>query len=300
VLFYKRTNLLDATTQTLVNTVNCVGVMGKGIAKEFKGRNPEMFESYRRICDQKALEPGKLWLWRGAPSWILNFPTKRHWRHPSRIEWIEAGLQKFVSTYEAQGISEVSFPKLGCGNGNLDWNDVRPLMEGYLSNLKIPVYIHDYSVDIGLPEHLENLAERVNDSAPKDLSFSSFMKILKMISDLAPSIETDRERTFAPKFSDNSLQLKIGTTTWTLQEDDLRGIWLSLMNGMVTKEKAGWTAVETGESMLTILQMIPSVRGVEILRQGRTEPELAVELKPYVAGSADIPFVAQQIDLPWH
>ena len=70
MLFYKRTNLLDATTQTLVNTVNCVGVMGKGIAKEFKGRNPEMFESYRRICDQKALEPGKLWLWRGAPSWI--------------------------------------------------------------------------------------------------------------------------------------------------------------------------------------------------------------------------------------
>lgn len=90
---------MDSTAQTLVNTLNCVGVMGKGVAKEFKERDPEMFRAYKKICDAKLLAPGKLWLWRGRHGLVLNFPTKLHWRNPSRLEWIEAGLQKFVKSY---------------------------------------------------------------------------------------------------------------------------------------------------------------------------------------------------------
>src|ERR1700730_5423988 len=78
MLIYRRTSLLESTAQTLVNTVNCVGVMGKGIAKHFKECKPEMFFEYKRICEKKLLAPGKLWLWRGADSLILNFPTKQH------------------------------------------------------------------------------------------------------------------------------------------------------------------------------------------------------------------------------
>ena len=129
MLTYRRTSILDSTTQTVVNTVNCVGVMGKGIALSYKEREPEMFKAYKDICERKLLQPGKLWLWKSSTPWILNFPTKVHWRRPSKLEWIEAGLAKFVAAYEAQGIREISFPRLGCGNGGLDWADVKPLME---------------------------------------------------------------------------------------------------------------------------------------------------------------------------
>jgi len=155
MLTYKRTGLLEANTQTLVNTVNCVGVMGKGIAKAFKQREPNMFTAYKRICDDKLLEPGKLWLWRGSEQWVLNFPTKRHWRSPSKIEWVESGLDKFVQTFEAQGVTEIAFPKLGCGNGGLEWEEVKLLMERYLSDLPIPVFIHDYTCLTPKPEDFD-------------------------------------------------------------------------------------------------------------------------------------------------
>ena len=109
MLIYRRTSILESPAQTLVNTVNCVGVMGKGLAHAFKEREPDMFKAYKRICDQKALVPGKLWLWRGSGSWVLNFPTKVHWRNPSRLEWIEEGLAKFVAAFMEQGITEISF-----------------------------------------------------------------------------------------------------------------------------------------------------------------------------------------------
>ena len=128
MIIYHRTSLLKSTSQTVVNTVNCVGVMGKGLAAAFKKQYPEMFERYKNICDQKLLDVGKLWLWKGPDQWVLNFPTKKHWRSPSQIEWIEAGLQKFVDHYERQGIKEIAFPKLGCGNGNLDWDIVLSLI----------------------------------------------------------------------------------------------------------------------------------------------------------------------------
>src|SRR6185312_8654562 len=122
-------------------------------------REPEMFAAYKRICEEKLLAPGKLWLWRGSTQMVLNFPTKQHWKNPSKLEWIEAGLKKFVSNYRKLGIVEISFPRLGCGNGGLDWKKVCPLMEKYLSGLPIQVYIHDYTVDVGLPEHMEEVAK---------------------------------------------------------------------------------------------------------------------------------------------
>lgn len=300
MLIYKRTSLLEANTQTLVNTVNCVGVMGKGIAKEFKERDPKMFAAYKNICDQKLLQPGNLWLWRGSPNWVLNFPTKRHWRSPSKLEWVEAGLKKFVSTYEGQGISEISFPKLGCGNGNLDWDEVRPMMEHYLSDLSIPVFIHDFTEDIGLPEHLESLAAEVSALSAHDLSFSSFLETLATISKLSPTITLDDDLSFHPEFEGCCLSIESDEGRWTFEEDDLRGVWLSLMNGLVTKEKAGWTASGAAMPMLTMMRLMPDVRGVQILRKGRAEPEIAVELKPDAAAFFDAPRQRMQSELPWH
>lgn len=300
MLIYKRTSLLESNAQTLVNTVNCVGVMGKGIAKEFKKRDPRMFAAYKKICDQKQLEPGKLWLWRGSANWVLNFPTKKHWRSPSRLEWVEAGLKKFVATHEAQGITEISFPKLGCGNGNLDWDDVRPLMEHYLSDLSIPVFVHDFTKDIGLPEHLEHLADELSKTVVHELSFSSFLETLETISKMSPSISLDDQLTFESRFQDHSLNIRSDDESWTFEEDDLRGVWLSLMNGLVTKEKAGWTASGAAMPLMTMMWLMPDVRGVQIQRLGKSGPELAVELKPASAAFHETPNPKKQPELPWH
>lgn len=299
MLTYKRTSLLEANTQTLVNTVNCVGVMGKGIAKAFKEREPDMFAAYKRICDEKLLEPGKLWLWRGSEQWVLNFPTKRHWRSPSKMEWIEAGLDKFVSTYETQGINEIAFPKLGCGNGNLDWKDVRPLMERYLSDLPIPVFIHDFTKDIGLPEHLEPLAVELRASMT-DLSFQSFVSALQKISRLSPKIRTSENEEFRASFEKDTLVIENREGAWSVEEDDLRGVWLSLLNGLVTREKAGWTAKGAAGPLLAMMQILPDVRAVQIHRQGKPRPEIAVELRPEVAASFDAGSPGTQTELPWH
>jgi O-acetyl-ADP-ribose deacetylase (regulator of RNase III) len=143
MLEYVRTNIFDSPAQTLVNPVNTVGVMGKGLAAEFKRRYPEMFRRYRHLCDRGVLDVGRLDLHAGIPKWVLNFPTKKHWRNPSELEYLAAGLKRFVATYAELGITSVSFPQLGTANGGLEWQrEVQPLMDEYLAGLAIPVFIH--------------------------------------------------------------------------------------------------------------------------------------------------------------
>lgn len=134
----KTTNqsIFDSKNQTIVNTVNCVGVMGKGIAKEFKARYPEMFGQYKNICDNKELKVGKPYLWRGNSQWVLNFPTKCHYKDKSQIEWIEDGLKYFKEHYKEWGITSIAFPALGYSNGGLDWNVVYPIIKKYLGEIK--------------------------------------------------------------------------------------------------------------------------------------------------------------------
>ena len=155
MLRYHRTSILTSQAQTVVNTVNTVGIMGKGLASAFKSKYPDMFKAYKKLCDEGRLDIGQLWLWKAADQWVLNFPTKKQWRQPSKLTYVEAGLNKFVAQFEQRGIRKIAFPRLGCGNGGLEWDDVRPLMERYLSPLPIPVFIHDFEVNIGLPEHRE-------------------------------------------------------------------------------------------------------------------------------------------------
>ncbi|MGM9906756.1 macro domain-containing protein [Limosilactobacillus sp.] len=157
MIIYTDTNLFLSPAQTLVNTVNVVGVMGRGIAKDFKHYYPQMFDHYRKICQAKQLDVGKLMLSKEEPvlyrrkptgkerqRWVLNFPTKRHWRAKSKLEYVEAGLAKFVDEYDHRGIKSVAFPQLGVGNGGLKWPVVQEMMERYLEPLRIPVYIHIY------------------------------------------------------------------------------------------------------------------------------------------------------------
>lgn len=136
-------NILESKAQTLVNTVNCVGVMGKGIALEFKKRFPDMFEDYNERCARHELLPGVPYLYKTLfPPHILNFPTKSDWRAASRIGDIEKGLRILVENVGNWGITSLAVPPLGCGNGQLLWTSVGPLIYKYLKELKIPVEIY--------------------------------------------------------------------------------------------------------------------------------------------------------------
>lgn len=139
-------NIFNSKAQTIVNTVNCVGVMGKGIALVFKLRYPNMFEQYQKLCAQRLIEVGKLWIYKGDNSdpWVLNFPTKTHWKLPSEYEYLEKGLQKFVDTYQEKGITSIAFPLLGAFNGGLEKERVMNIMQHYLSQCDIPIEIYQY------------------------------------------------------------------------------------------------------------------------------------------------------------
>ncbi len=144
MIVYTKNSIFASLAQTLVNPVNCSGVMGKGLAAEFKRYYPAVYEEYRQVCLDGALVIGSVHVYKVSDDRIiLNFPTKRHWSNPSFITDIQCGLKCFVLRYKQFGITSVAFPKLGCGNGGLYWNsDVKPLMEHYLQDLPIPVYIH--------------------------------------------------------------------------------------------------------------------------------------------------------------
>ena len=147
-------NIFNTHCQTIVNTVNCVGVMGKGIALVFKLRYPKMFDMYQEFCKQGLISVGKLWIYNSEPNapWVLNFPTKVHWKLPSEYTYVEQGLKKFAETYKEKGITSIAFPLLGTNNGGLDKDVVLRLMLRYLEPCDIPIEIYDY--DPSAPDDL--------------------------------------------------------------------------------------------------------------------------------------------------
>jgi O-acetyl-ADP-ribose deacetylase (regulator of RNase III) len=143
MMTYIEGDLFRSPAKVLVNPINTAGVMGKGLALEFKRRYPAMFREYQTLCEKKQLEIGQLWIYKTAENWVLNFPTKKHWRQKSEVEYIEAGLERFVAIFQEENIDSIAFPQLGCGSGQLDWEtQVRPLMERYLGSLPITIHIH--------------------------------------------------------------------------------------------------------------------------------------------------------------
>ncbi|PWK31801.1 type II toxin-antitoxin system antitoxin DNA ADP-ribosyl glycohydrolase DarG [Pseudomonas sp. OV226] len=136
-------DIFQSNVQTLVNTVNCVGVMGKGVALEFKKRWPGLMQDYENQCAKKLVKPGIPYIYNDMfGTSIVNFPTKDHWRSASRLADIQKGLEIFVEHYKAWNITSVAFPPLGCGNGGLEWELVGPIMYKTLSKIDIPVEMY--------------------------------------------------------------------------------------------------------------------------------------------------------------
>jgi O-acetyl-ADP-ribose deacetylase (regulator of RNase III) len=136
---YKAGDILAEDAEALVNTVNCVGVMGRGIALQFKKAWPENFRAYAEACRRNEVQPGRMFVFETGqltnPRFLVNFPTKRHWRGASRMEDIEAGLRDLVQVIRARGIRSIAVPPLGAGLGGLDWSEVRKRIEAALRDL---------------------------------------------------------------------------------------------------------------------------------------------------------------------
>ena len=156
----------DSEAQTLVNTVNCRGVMGKGVALEFKIRFPDMYEDYREKCKLLKIEPGKVYLHKGTTPWVLNFPTKDHWKSYSNINNIKLGLQDLVQNYKGWGITSLAMPALGCGHGGLDWDKVKPLIKEYLGDLEIAIEVYEPGSTFEQPEEIEYLKDLFGEPPP--------------------------------------------------------------------------------------------------------------------------------------
>lgn len=140
-------NLLESRAEAFVNTVNTVGVMGKGIALAFKKKFPENFRQYEAACRNNQVRTGKMFITCThdliGPQWIVNFPTKQHWRNPSRMEWIVAGLRDLRHFLLVQEIQSIAIPALGCANGGLNWPDVFDQIELALGDLILDIQVFE-------------------------------------------------------------------------------------------------------------------------------------------------------------
>lgn len=145
-------NIFTSKCQTIVNTINCVGVMGAGIALECRLRYPEMHRKYVHLCNKKTIDIGLLWIYKSTDRWILNFPTKNHWKYPSKREYLHTGLDKFLKTYEEKGIESIAFPLLGADKGGIPQDESLQIMMSYLDKVEVPVEIYRY--DIGAKDDL--------------------------------------------------------------------------------------------------------------------------------------------------
>ena len=133
--------VFNTPAEWIVNTVNCVGVMGKGLALEFALRYPELEEKYKKQCSNKEINVGSVYDYEINGQKIINFPTKYHFKYPSKYEWIEMGLKNFLLKYKILKIKSIAFPYLGCSNGELDYDIVKSIMTKYLTLDDVDVYI---------------------------------------------------------------------------------------------------------------------------------------------------------------
>jgi O-acetyl-ADP-ribose deacetylase (regulator of RNase III) len=180
MITYSEGNLLESKAEALVNTVNTVGVMGKGIALQFKNQFPENYKTYVKACKDGTLKTGLLLVTEettllNGKKWIVNFPTKTDWRKPSEYEYIESGLQELVRVISEKNIKSIALPALGAGNGGLLWQEVKALIEKYLEHIECAVFVYEPNQQI--KEVLKK--ERVKLTPPRAMLLAVLYDLVK-------------------------------------------------------------------------------------------------------------------------
>ena len=190
-----RGNIFNTNCECIVNTINCVGFMGKGIALEMSIRYPEMEQVYKQMCSEGEIQVGKLWLFRPATEKkkVLNFPTKYDYKMPSKIEYIESGLQYFVDNYKHYGIKSIAFSLLGATNGKLKPEQSLAIMKKYLSgipDLHIEIYIFDKNQYIIDQQFLDFIKYLKAHPTPKNNRIYKIINDNKNLLNFADVVET--------------------------------------------------------------------------------------------------------------
>ena len=193
-LTFIKGDMFSEPAEAIVNTVNCAGVMGKGVALEFKKRWPKNYRAYKKQCDAKQLSPGTLFVYdngdllnQSYPRYLINFPTKLHWRSKSKIQYIEDGLDVLIDTLAEYRIKSVAMPRLGCGNGGLNWSEIRSLIERKLANIN--------DVDIKVFESKEVYCEEPEHESPSSLKMTFERAVtMKALSDLETHFDGSYDR----------------------------------------------------------------------------------------------------------
>jgi O-acetyl-ADP-ribose deacetylase (regulator of RNase III) len=267
MLTFVRGNLFESPAQALVNTVNTEGVMGKGIALGFKQIFPDMFAEYQAMCESGKLGIGKLHIWRAPQRIIVNFPTKKEWRKPSRPEYIGAGLATFVKYYRELGISSVAFPPLGCGNGELDYErQVRPLMEEHLSRIDIPVFLYAPIQSGEVAEHRQ--PEVLRDwlrSTPGEMAFAEVWRdLVELLATHPPIITFAQNTALDVRIDDEQEFLGVRWSTRKIQfpKVAVQEVWTRLrMHGMI---RPSMVAVPDASLLFPVLAALPYVAPVRL------------------------------------
>ena len=284
---YVRGNLFESPAQVLVNTVNLQGVMGKGVALEFKRFFPEMFVEYRRLCEQHVLAIGKLHLYKTPHKWVLNFPTKTDWRKPSRVEHIEAGLKRLREVYLEAGIHSLAMPPIGCGNGQLDWRkQVGPLVHRHLDDLPIAVYVYPARASTSPPEHLD--VERMREwlrSEPESLPFDEVWADVVALVGRSREFQTGSRGTrYSVTVSADPPVLHVETNgkKYTLEYDELLDFWQQLRQHGITFRSATPEHLRISY-LIPLFEQLPYVHRVEVSASDEglvKQPAAALQVVP--------------------
>lgn len=284
MITYVYGDLFQSPARVLVNPVNTVGVMGQGMALDFKRFYPEMFEAYRQVCQEDSFDIGQLMLYKTPHKWILNFPTKKHWRAKSDLSYIEAGLKKFVAHFGEKGLTSVSFPMLGGGLGELDWEgEVRPLMESYLNPLPASIYIHLYDPEADDPFAPERRNVRAIrawlEGQPRRIGFEKFWRDLSHIIDDKRSLHTLDEPKQSFKVLDDPrkrnrrrnliLRLEDSPQPIFLAESELFDLWQYVRRaGYVLPQNLPGKLPEIARYVLPLVASVNMIRPVWLAQVG--------------------------------
>lgn len=212
MIIYKEGNILDAKAEALVNTVNTVGIMGKGIALKFKNEFPENYLKYKQAVDQGEIVTGKVQIVPvhelNGVKYIVNFPTKAHWRFPSKLHWIKDGLRDLHQKVQALKIGSIALPPLGCGNGGLNWDDVKPLIIEALSDLDINVYVYEPSLAIkeALKKEEKPSAARLQLTPARAMLLYLLYKY-RVLGEFASEFAAEKLSYFLQRFGETQLKL---------------------------------------------------------------------------------------------
>lgn len=246
-------DILKADAEALVNTVNCVGVMGRGIALQFKRAYPANFKAYAAACERKEIQPGRMFVFDTGeltnPRYIINFPTKVHWRGKSRIEHIEAGLDALVAEIKAHEIKSIAVPPLGSGLGGLDWAEVKPLIERAMASVpQVDVVVYE---PVGPPASTPARTAKPRMTVGRAALVALMSRYLRGLLDPTMSLLEVHKLMYFLQASGEPLRLRFAKAWYGPFAENLRHVLLDVDGHLIT----GYGS--DGDSPDTVLELVP-------------------------------------------